>query len=93
VTRIPTEVKSIGESNEVANKEELPELFGIKIGSKFSKTTKDYIYVQEGPDGNYFTRRHVSNPDYIVQGVAITKLSSVIFKVNGTMKASDACAR
>jgi hypothetical protein len=67
----------------IADAQDAPvSLFGIAIGSPF-KPSKDYIFVQEERDTLYYSRHKVSNPEYLLQGVAISKSSHVVVKVDG----------
>jgi hypothetical protein len=57
-------------------------LFGISIGSSF-KSSKDYLFVQEDRDTLYYSRRTPTNSEYLLQGVAISKLSHAVIQLDG----------
>jgi len=57
-------------------------LFGLSIGSPF-KDGKDYVFVQEDRDTLRYIRRTSTNPEYLLQGVAISKQSHVVTKIDG----------
>jgi hypothetical protein len=57
-------------------------LFGISIGSSF-KGNKDFLFVQEDRDTLDYIRRTPTNPEYLLQGIAISKLSHVVIGLDG----------
>ena len=70
-------VPSVGEAQEAP-----VSLFGIAIGSEL-KANKDYLFVQEGADTLYYSRRRTSNPEFLLQGVSITPSSHLVVKIDG----------
>ena len=57
-------------------------LFGIALGDKFV-ASKDYIPVQEEENDLYYSRKQPTNPEYLLQGVGISKTSHIVVKVDG----------
>jgi hypothetical protein len=57
-------------------------LFGISLGSPF-KGGKGYTFVREDQNVLQYILHNTTNPEYLIQGVEVSKLSHVIIKISG----------
>src|ERR1700722_13377880 len=69
-------------------------LFGIQIGS-VPKLATDYVFVQEVESGVRYILRHTTNPEYLLQGIQISKRSHRIVSIDGRTATgpSNVCQR
>jgi hypothetical protein len=69
-------------------------LFGIRIGALF-KATPEYIFVQEDENGIRYLFRHTTNPEYLLQGIQISKRSHRVVSIDGRTATgpSNVCQR
>jgi hypothetical protein len=57
-------------------------LFGIQIGTPLPDS-REYVFVQEDESTLHYILRNTTNPEYLIQGVNISKRSRVVTSVDG----------
>jgi hypothetical protein len=64
-------------------------LFGIQIGSRLPDSP-EYRFVEEDETTLNYMLRNTTNPEYLIQGVNISKRSRVVVSVNGRTPSGSA---
>jgi hypothetical protein len=82
-------------SPRVANAQEnYVSLFGVQIGSVLS-VVKDFVFVEEDETRLRYIFRHTTNPEYLLQGLTISKRSHRVVSIDGRTATgqSNVCQR